>query len=102
MYENTGKKIKGFGKFCAFCDIAFCVIASIVLFGGASATSGDLSAWLLFGALVVGIGGVILSWLKYLFLAGYGELIEETAKTSAHLEDIKNILSSKQLEGNDE
>ena len=107
MYENTGKKIKDFAKLVAFCEIFFFVIVAIALFVGGviflnSNADMGISVLLFVASFVVGVVACVLSWLKYLFLAGYGELIEETAKTSAHLEDIKNILSSKQLEGNDE
>ena len=105
MYENTGKKIKDFAKLVVFCEIFFFVIVALALFVGGviflnSNADMGISVLLFVASFVIGVVGSVLSWLKYLFLAGYGELIEETAKTSAHLEDIKNILKPSDNENN--
>ena len=108
MYSNTGEKIKGFAKFCAFCEITFCVIVGLVLFSfTVSEPFADISGWynLLFlvSSFLIGVIGSLLSWLKYLFLAGYGELIYNTREScselkavSSELKDINKVLA-KQL-----
>ena len=106
MYENTGEKIKGFAKTMAAIEIAFCVVIALVLFVFVyffGYVRGDHHWFYLVvsaASFFIGIGGSLLAWFKFLFLAGYGELIEETAKTSAHLEDIKNILKPSDNENN--
>ncbi len=98
MYENTGNKIKGFAKFCAFCDIFVCIIVGIFLFACSSVTDGDRSAWFCFGGFAFLIPGIVISWLKYLFLASYGELVEETTKSSGYLKEIKDVLTSTHIQ----
>ena len=107
MYNKTGEKIKGFAGFCAFCEISFCIIIALVLAFSAAMSSKEFSnpiwiSYVLFlVSFVIGIVGSLLSWLKYLFFAGYGELISETAKTSELLGDIKDILSNTQSKAGD-
>ena len=96
MYNKTGEKIKGLAEFCAFVEILSCVIVSVFLIWFAWNEPVKLPPVLSFVLFFGGIGylvlGILFYWLKYLFVAGYGELIEETTKSSAYLEQISNIL----------
>lgn len=107
MYENTGAKIKSFAKFMAAVEIVFCVIIGFILFFlSAMSTQSGLEPqwyfWVFFVAsFIIGVGGSLLAWLKFLFLAGFGELIEETAKSSAELHEIKELLSNNRCESSE-
>lgn len=102
MYENTGEKIKSFAKAMATVEIIFCVLIGFILlfFSFISANSPDPEwySWVFFGAsLAVGVGGSLLAWFKFLFLAAFGELVEETTNSASYLKDIKEILVKRKL-----
>ena len=106
MYENTGEKIKSFARTMATFEIVSCVIIAFVLFilfcsSASSSVTGSLPFIFLGVSLGIGIGGSLLAWLKFLFLAGFGELIEETAKSSAELHEIKELLSNNRCESSE-
>lgn len=102
MYSNTGKKIKGMAGFSAFCGILVSIIIGIAMIvfclneGNLPLDERTYSNWFLLfvfnGGLIVGIGGSMYFYQKYLMLAAFGELVEETTKSSACLEDIRDIL----------
>lgn len=98
MYENSGARIKTFAKTMATLEIIFCVIVGLILFSVSIASDNsrfnpEWFSWVCLAAsLVIGVGGSMFAWFKFLFLAGYGELIEETAKSSEYLKDIRNSL----------
>ena len=107
MYNKTGKEIKSFAKFMAFCEIDFWVILAIFMiwfsWNEPIPMHPILCLVMFVGAFVVGIFGILFSWLKYLFIAGYGELIDNTDKSfselkvvSSELKDINKVLA-KQL-----
>ena len=93
MYNNTGNKIKNYAKNMATTEIIFCIVVAIIfIFIAFKAKTAFGFFGFLGGSLIVGIGGSLLAWSKFLFLAGYGELIEETKKAADRVEDIRDIL----------
>ena len=105
MYENTGAKIKSFAKAMAIIEIIFVLIVGFIAMGvGASISdySGDsISLYIFFGGMLFCILGCLFAWFKFLFLAGFGELIEETTKSSAELHEIKELLSNNRCESSE-
>ena len=92
MYENTGRKIKHFANtLMTISCILTLVIAIGVFVIMAGASEGGLGFFL---ALIICAIGFLISWLTFLLLAGFGELIEETRNTRIALE-----LLTEELEG---
>jgi hypothetical protein len=74
MFTNVGGKIKTFAQVTAILGILGSVI------GGLSLTSLDGTL----GFLII-IAGSLIAWLTSLFLYGFGELVENTAKIESYL-----------------
>ena len=99
MYNETGSKIKKLATVMAWIGIIFSFLVIIVpilmLASGSKPGNDPAPEWFVFvviAGIVLGIVGAFWSWLQYLLLAGYGELIEETSKSAAELKEIKEIL----------
>ena len=69
MYDNIGKKLKGFAKTI----FAICLIASVI--GGIAimAIDGDLA---IIGIIVMAVG-ILVSWISTWFLYGFGEIVDK-------------------------
>ena len=94
MYDNIGKKLKGFAKTI----FAICLIASVI--GGIAimAIDGDLA---IIGIIVMAVG-ILVSWISTWFLYGFGEIVDKVCdiekntrnggfvKTSSAASDIKS------------
>ena len=106
MYSNTGEKIKTCaGAVCGW-KICFNVLFGIgflCLFVFLAGLDGKewpdwLPGWFLlvplFLAFYFAIVRSISAWNQHLFMAAYGELVEETTKSAAQLEEIKGILKT--------
>ena len=104
MYKDTGSKIKQRAESLSKLKVAWYIVLallSIVLFFYFGTTI-PLSEWpewapvwlpfVFIASSVYFISKAIHAWNEHLLLAGYGELIEETARTAAQLEAIKLIL----------
>ena len=105
MYNETGSKIKNLATAMAWVGIIFSVlliVVPILMYGSGSKPGNDPApewfGFVVIAGIVLGIIIAFWSWLQYLLLAGYGELIEETSKSAAELKEIKEILSKKQGE----
>ena len=77
MFDNIGKKIKGFAKLvCWIGIIASCIVGLVLLIVGANMYAGEM--FILMGLCVAAIGS-LLSWLGSFMTYGFGELIDKTA-----------------------
>lgn len=72
MYNNIGKKIKGFAKVIA---IILAIIYAII--GIALIVSNKEGAYI--GGLLIILIGPFIAWISSWFLYGYGELIDNTS-----------------------
>ena len=92
MYDNTGSKIK---KFANTLMTISCVLTLVIAIGVfivmVGASVGGLG---FFVAIIICAIGFLASWLSYLLLAGFGELIEETRNTRIALELLTEELES--------
>lgn len=77
MYNNTGVKIKNLASFFMALDGLFSLIIAIVLYT-------LLESFVI--AVIAFAVGVLIAWLSYLLLAGFGELIAETCYTREAVE----------------
>lgn len=105
MYNKTGKKIKSFASGMAIFEIIVSEIVAIIFFvlfyknavavpvAESKFEEKSLLLFLLI-SLIFGLVLPFLSWQKYLIVAGFGELIENTLDTKNELADIKKILIS--------
>ena len=105
MYNKTGQKIKSFASGMAIFEIIVSEIVAIIFFvlfyenavavpvAESKFEEKSLLLFLLI-SLIFGLVLPFLSWQKYLFIAGFGELIENTHETKNELADIKTILIS--------
>ena len=94
MYNETGSKIKSWATcsviFEIFLFIFIGFISFFILFTANELS--ELGVYLCIGCIVVSIFRIITIWGKYLLLAGFGELIENTAETTSEVSEIKKII----------
>ena len=102
MYNETGLKIKKFAETMSWIGIVLCFLIAIVpilMLSSGSQPGNDPAPewfiWVVVAGILFGIVGAFLCWLRYLLLAGFGELIEENAKSAAELKEIKELLREK-------
>ena len=102
MYNNTGSKIKDRAYFKAAVEIiSSIVLGTILIVGGLLAGDGDVvTAICVICGLVIGLGGAIRGWNRYLMMAGFGELIEEAEKSAKELERVRKLLMKLNAEKN--
>lgn len=105
MYKKTGEQLqKAAGRLVVFEIIVseivaivffflFCVSVNVVSESDSSLLSGINFIFLLC-TLIFGFVIPFFAWQKYLIVAGFGELIENTLDTKNELADIKKILIS--------
>ena len=101
MYNETGTKIKKKALTAVMFEIGCYMTIGVILFAIFWANTLpeskiEMPGWMIFAfliaSIVIGIGGSILAWNKYLLLAGFGELIESSTNTAKELAEIKQIL----------
>lgn len=94
MYSETGEKIQNLAKTLLVLGIIANLILGIVIGGIVIEATYETGAGLFVGLIII-ILGCISSYLSYLFLAGYGELIantaENTSQTKAVLKELKSM-----------
>lgn len=109
MYKDTGSKIKQRAESLSKLKVAWYIILtliSVVLFFHFGTIPGKqwpewAPRWIIFVFLALPLYFVpkaIQAWNQHLLLAGFGELIEATAKTAEQLEEIKQILMGKHVQ----
>ena len=106
MYSNSGSEIKSQASWLCGLKIFFDILLGIAFLCGfiylAGLNGKEWPDWLpgwflfvpLFLAFYFGVGKSISAWNQHLFMAAYGELVEETTKSAAQLEEIKGILKT--------
>lgn len=72
MYDNAGKKIKNLASGMAGVGISLCLVICMVM----CATSKQLVVW----GIIIAVVGSLISWLSMLFMAGFGELIQQATE----------------------
>lgn len=72
MYENAGRKISGLANVICILGIVLSILIAIAM---ASMDEDNI-----FGALIIAVLGSVVSWLSALVLAGFGELISNSAE----------------------
>ena len=101
MYNETGTKIKKKALTSVMFEIGCYMTIGVILFvifwaNILPESKIEMPGWMIFAfliaSIVIGIGGSILAWNKYLLLAGFGELIESSTNTAKELAEIKQIL----------
>lgn len=101
MYNNTGRSIKIFAEIFAGIGIFLSLLVAFLLFLFAD-KCGPGTERIIFAvaALVLAVLGSFGFWFSYILLAGYGELIEETTRSSNELQEIRNLLADMQVNSN--
>ena len=97
MYENAGASLKKIVNLLASIEIAFCLLVGLSAFLLGSFTldgpqNDKVSILFVIGGLIFAVIGSFLVWLKYLLIASFAELVEETKKSSDTLSEIKDHL----------
>lgn len=104
MYTDVGKKLKSLVKFWFWGSTALFIILAVILFllsFFVAINEEDIYYFFLyfFSSLVALIFGPLLSWMNYLFLYGFGELIDKTieihtcqCETKRCLEETKKLI----------
>lgn len=92
MYSNTGEKISNLAQIFVVLGIIASIITGI-MFGVAidNAISEDGVAWLI-AFFVMGVG-CFVSYLAYILLAGYGELISNTQGTCEEIQAMRRDIA---------
>lgn len=85
MYNNSGVKIKNLASAMM---VFYCIIALLIAILVGSITESLLIALLVF------VVGAIISWLSYLLLYGFGDLVAETQYTREAIETLMEELES--------
>lgn len=78
MYNNVGKQIKGLVATIAIIEIIACVIIGIVV----ACIDFEDMWWI---GLIIILGGFFATWISYLFLYAYGELVDKTCSIESFL-----------------
>lgn len=78
MFTNLGDKIMIFAIFCALLLVLAAVITGIVV----------IFSDFIFGIIIIAIG-VFFAWLFWLFVYGYGHLIDSVDSLSLEIKDIR-------------
>ena len=97
MYENAGASLKKFVRVLAIIEIVFCVFVGCILFFlGVLPLHTPIEEKIAFlfsvGGFLLAVVGSLFVWLKYLLIASFAELVEETKKSSNTLSEIKDHL----------
>ncbi len=85
MFDNIGKKIKALAAVMAGVGIAVSVISGMVLMANDEEITG----------IIVLIIGSLLSWTSCFCLFGFGDLVDNSAKTAANSELIVRLLGGR-------
>ena len=85
LYENIGKKIKGWAKWIFAIEAAAAIVYGLVLIFDDAALAGIIVL------IVVPLVAWVSSWLLYAF----GELVDKTVANEEHTKDILKILGAK-------
>jgi hypothetical protein len=78
MFNNAGRKIKGYATFVTVLGIIFSVIGAIAVWSASSYAYGSASGGLVATGFLVLVGGVIFSWVGGLMVYGFGQLVDDT------------------------
>ena len=110
MYNNTGEKIKNFAIVCAVSEMSIFIITGLALiigflYLGLKIPASNIPDLVLLAMPIVGIiiavAGSLAAWSKYLLLAGFGELIQNTYELSNDVKDIKEIIKDDNIDDSD-
>lgn len=78
MYSNVGKQIKSLVATIAVIEIIAFVITGIIV----ACVDFEYMWWV---GLIIIIGGLLVTWISYLFLYAYGELVDKTSLIESYL-----------------
>lgn len=92
MYTNTGEQILGIAKIMLVIGIIISIILGFLIgtMVPALTYNENASVAAFFIGVIVAAIGCLSSYLSYLLLAGFGELIENTYKTHCSVEKLRN------------
>lgn len=80
MYENIGKQIKTVAK------VSFCV--GVVISLGAAYLVAELKGSNSYVVILIGIIGIIISWLANCVLYGFGELVDRSMSVDEKMNEL--------------
>lgn len=78
MFNNIGRKIKSLAKIMCWIGIIISVLAGIVMM------TSDLG---IVGGILTALLGSLVSWLSNFMMAGFGDLVENTAEIAAYIRE---------------
>ncbi|MCD7804382.1 MAG: hypothetical protein LUH03_04410 [Oscillospiraceae bacterium] len=88
--ENSGGAIKVIAIVVLIAGIIVSIVISANTYKALSWIGENTAGGALFGVLIVGI---LISWVIYKLIYGYGELIEYTAENGTYLESIEQMMA---------
>ena len=92
MFNNPGKKIKGYAK-VIFWLIEFFVFVTTITIIFAASRSNSLGIGVFIGLLLFAIG-TIAAWITTLFLVAYGEMIDDIEQLAISTKETNTILEN--------
>ena len=97
MYKHAGASLKKFVSGFVVVEMAFCLFIGLSLFMIGCFTLGapgdnTVSVIMCVSGILITVVGCFLIWSKYLILAAFAELVDETKKTSDNLAEIKEYV----------
>ncbi len=95
MYNNTGKQIKNLVATIASIEVIACVIIGIVV----ACIDFDDMWWI---GLIIIVGGLLITWISYLFMYAYGELVDKTCSIENYLTQNNGSSSQERVAGPNE
>jgi uncharacterized membrane protein len=78
MFNNAGRKIKGYATFVTILGIIFSVIGAIAVWSASSYAYSSASGSMVAAGFLVLIGGIAFSWVGGLMVYGFGQLVDDT------------------------
>ena len=89
MFDNIGERIQSFARVFLWLGVAICGLVGFVLF--VNGVSEDGTGVMIFGLLLMTVGSLV-SWVNFLLLYGFGQLIVNSDRIARNISRIaRNI-----------
>lgn len=92
MYNNIGKKIKGFAMAIAIILTVIYVIVGIAMIS--SSQQSEIASGGIVGGVLIMLLGPVIAWISSWFLYGYGELVDKTAAIKKNTDYLEKLLEA--------
>lgn len=92
MYNNIGKKIKGFAIVLAVVLTVVYVFCGIAMIAGFSSSQSQQGGAGIAGGVIIMLLGPVIAWISSWFLYGYGELVDKMAEIKKNTDYMAKLI----------